>query len=177
MAPYAPRLHADGRISIMQHGIRRFLPRPDEPPLPATLAEPPKTEWEKHYKPIRMQNGSVVSCVPFWVDVSVPQKLMVEVLGESPYLWTSEQGKPSGFCPTEETPHFGQKARKAMGKVHAIDVEVAPQPSEQRRVFLVRPVSHRQGREIFFPQYVPGDWPKRRTWGGPLMYYVVDDQT
>lgn len=39
VAPYAPRFHADGRISIMQHGVIRYLPCPDEPSSPTSCDE------------------------------------------------------------------------------------------------------------------------------------------
>ncbi len=36
-APYAPRFRSDGRLSILQHGVVRYLPCPDEPPLPVAF--------------------------------------------------------------------------------------------------------------------------------------------
>jgi len=174
-AEFAPRFHSDGRISILQHGRQLSLPCPDEPPLPTTPIEAPKTEWAKHYWPTAVQKGVVLSYVPFWVDVSVPKKLLVEGLGESPFVWTSEQGKPSGFCPVVERPCFGQKKRKVAGRVQAIDVEVVPRTGEQRRVFAVRPVRGRADVEHFFRHHVPGGWTERRNCCAPSMYHVAED--
>ena len=43
-APFAPRFHSDGRISIVQHGVTMYLPCPDEPSVPSPASEPAPTE-------------------------------------------------------------------------------------------------------------------------------------
>jgi len=165
-ASCALRFHSEGRLSILQHSLQKMLPCPDEPPLPACTLEPPLTEWEKHYNPARVRDGVVLAWVPFWVDVSKPSKMMVEVLGEAPYPWSSEQGKPSGFCPRYDAPCAKQKPRKTRGKIQTTHVEVAPKADEQRYVFQVEPVSFESGGEVHFQRHV------QRT-----MYNVSEDDS
>ena len=46
-AAFAPRFHSDGRVSILQHGVVRYLPCPDEPPL----QEPGSEQWDNNSQP------------------------------------------------------------------------------------------------------------------------------
>ena len=45
---FAPRFHSDGRISILQHGVAKYLPCPDEAPL---LEPEPQQAWSESSQP------------------------------------------------------------------------------------------------------------------------------
>ena len=38
-ARFAPHFHSDGRIPILQHGVKRYLPCPDKPPVLSPASE------------------------------------------------------------------------------------------------------------------------------------------
>jgi len=133
LAPFAPRLHPDGRISVLQHGLAKFLPCPDEPHLPSCIEDccPPSNETVYH--PTRVEGGRVLN-------------------------WVGHLVKVPGRMPAELESHQSLTVKT----VRAAPLEDATLKKERRRVFSAIPRSQTCRGKEYFPRFVPGSWQRHR---------------